>query len=204
MLLSLGQPVETVCLTCALPLLYPTWASCSALTLDLLQLNQFLSSCSVLMGERPPFLALKQPHLPHPAVGPDCAQKNPDKEHLFNHPPSSQPKSSSVLWDILSFGFFSVTSNSILQIATTQCHAARPQNFSCFPGSCLCTLSPFFHKQWQDWIPSTQQTGKFLIMPDHRLALSGWEPGQKIKCWGFISINLRGMYRWTEKFLFID
>lgn len=98
----------------------------------------------------------------------------------------------------------SVTSDTILHIATTQCHSAKLQNFSCFPGSCLCTRSPLYHKQWQDWITSTQQTGKFLIMPDHRLALSGWEPGQKIKCWGLISTNLREMYRWTGQFLFID
>lgn len=57
--------------------------------------------------------------------------------------------------------------------------------------------------QSRDWIPSTQQTGNFLLVPDHGLALSGWEPGQKIKCGGFISTNLRGMYSWTSRFLFI-
>lgn len=49
-----------------------------------LQLHQLPGSCSVLIGGRPSFLALKQPHLPHPAEGPDHAQKNPDKEHFYS------------------------------------------------------------------------------------------------------------------------
>lgn len=71
-----------------LPLLYPTWATRSSLRLDFLrpqlQLHLLPHSCSVLMGGSPSFLALKQLHLPHPAEGPDHAQKNPDKEHFYS------------------------------------------------------------------------------------------------------------------------
>lgn len=139
-----------------------------------LQLHQLPGSCSVLIGGSPSFLALKQPHLPHPAEGPDHAQKNPDKEHFYSLTILQASSQRVALFPRTSYPLaFSVASNTILQIATTQCHSATLQNFSCFPGSCLCTCSPFYHKQCLDWITSTQQTGKFLIMPDHRLVLSG-------------------------------
>lgn len=194
----------STCLNYALPLLYPAWATCSSLRLDFLQpqlqLHQLPHSCSVLIRGSPSFLAL-----PHPAEGPDHAQKNPDKEHFYSLTILQASSQRVALFPRTFYPLaFSVASNAILHFTTTHCHSATLQNFSCFLGSCLHTCSPFYHKQCLDWITSTRQTGKFLIMPDHRLVLSSWEPGQKIKGWGFISTNLREMYRWTGQFLFID
>lgn len=57
-----------LCYCCALPghhALPPAWTSSS-------------HSYNQISSRRPPFLALKQPHLSHPAALPDHVQKNPD------------------------------------------------------------------------------------------------------------------------------
>lgn len=85
------------------------------------------------------------------------------------------------------------------RLATIQFSFSQASESSLF----LWTWPVYSPPQSRDWIPSTQQTGKFLIMPGHGLAPNGWEPGQKFKGGGFISTNLRGMYSWASRLLFI-
>lgn len=63
---------------------------------------------------------------------------------LFNHPPSSQPESGSVLRDIPSSGFLSHLQLHFSRLLLHNATSPKPQNFSCFLGSCLCTLIPFY------------------------------------------------------------
>lgn len=79
----------------------------------------------------------------------------------------------------------------------------RPQKLSCLSPWILSLYAASLHGLRIGLLPPNRLE-KSLIMPDYRLVPNGWEPGQKIKCWGFISTDLRGMYRWASQFLFID
>lgn len=161
----------------------------------------FLRTCFTPVGGRPTFLALKWSHLSHPAAAADRAQKNWTWRVLLFSSLHAPSQSGPVPWD----GLFLMFQSPFLEpIETCYYQILLLRGLRTFPVSLDSVSIHGFPPRWQDWITSTQQTGKFLIMPDHGLVLNSWEPGQKIKCWGFISTDLRGMYRWASQFLFND
>lgn len=166
-LLYLGLSIGTTHLNCVLLLIYSPGAPCytppcSPHRLKLLQLqlqlNQFLGSCSVPGGRRLLVLVLKQP-----PPAPSCCRTQSCPEESSHRAfcsltrlPAPSQKVALFSGTFHSFGFPDHLQCHFPRLLLHNAIPARPQNFSCFLGSYLCILSPFYCKQWQDWITSTQ------------------------------------------------